>query len=314
MRRIDLREGLLTAGFVIVVAFAAGASTSAGRYAALKVRGRVDARCTFKLAQLSAAREADRNALVASSRAEPSTAVLDDGAYRWTTEAGPVWTPLTDGTNNSTPALFFVGPPITRWTPIEGTDEPVIRRGDIVLDAGAHSGGSARHMLDLGARLVISVEPDASNLLVFRRNLASDIAAGRIIVIAKGVYDREGVLTFVKRENSWSGEFHEAGDGHEGHGDALPVTTIDAIVAQLQLTRLDFIKMDIEGSEPAALRGARETLRRFKPRIAVGTYHRPGDLEAVERIVRETVPSYQSYPSRCLVFSGHLFPNLLYFR
>ena len=53
----------------------------------------------------------------------------------------------------------------------------------------------------------------------------------------------------------------------------LPVLTLDAIVAQSRLNRVDFIKMDIEGSEHFALRSARGTLRRFKPRMAIYTYH-----------------------------------------
>jgi FkbM family methyltransferase len=202
-----------------------------------------------------------------------------------------------------------------RWTPIDGSAAATIRPGDVVMDAGAHLGESTRQALSMGASVVIAVEPVPQNLQAIQRNLSTPIAEGRVIVIEKGVYDREGALTFVKHGHSWDGEFHDASDGHGEHGDALPVTTIDAIVANLRLTRLDFIKMDIEGSEPFALRGARETLRRFKPRLSVGTYHHPGDLAAIERIMLEAQPDYVVEPSRCLVQAdAGLFPHLLFFR
>jgi FkbM family methyltransferase len=49
----------------------------------------------------------------------------------------------------------------------------------------------------------------------------------------------------------------------------VPTITLDAHAKQTRVERLDFIKMDIEGAEVAALRGARETIMRFRPVIAV---------------------------------------------
>jgi len=312
MRMIDRAEILLVASFVGVVGVGLTMHSPVVTYAKLKAEGRVDSRCTLALTRLSSARERSRNELIASGQA--ITATLEAGAYKWDTPVGVVWTPLSDGAGPLRRGGFTWGPPIVRWTPIEGSDEPTIRPGDVMIDAGAHSGGSTKHALAMGASLVVAIEPVAENLVALRRNLAEEISAGKVIVIEKGVYDRIGNLTFVKRGHSWDGEFHDADDGHDGHGDALPVTTIDAIVSELGLTKLDFIKMDIEGSEPYALRGARETIRRLRPRIAVGTYHRPGDLEAIHRIVTETDQSYEELPSRCLVSEGKLFPHLLYFR
>ncbi|MEL6258374.1 MAG: FkbM family methyltransferase [Pseudomonadota bacterium] len=52
--------------------------------------------------------------------------------------------------------------------------------------------------------------------------------------------------------------------GAQSH-ETVETTTIDAIVDVLAPTRLDVIKLDVEGAEPAALRGARRTLERFRP-------------------------------------------------
>jgi hypothetical protein len=60
---------------------------------------------------------------------------------------------------------------------------------------GAHIGVYIREALSLGAKLVVAVEPALENLECLRRNFATEIAAGRVIVYPKGVWDREEVLT-----------------------------------------------------------------------------------------------------------------------
>jgi hypothetical protein len=47
------------------------------------------------------------------------------------------------------------------------------------------------------------------------------------------------------------------------------------------MPRVDFIKMDIEGSELAALKGASGALREWKPRLAISLYHRVEDFHAI---------------------------------
>jgi FkbM family methyltransferase len=54
----------------------------------------------------------------------------------------------------------------------------------------------------------------------------------------------------------------------------LPTRTLDS----LELPRIDFIKMDIEGAELMALKGGNQSLRRWKPKLAISLYHRPEDF------------------------------------
>jgi len=61
------------------------------------------------------------------------------------------------------------------------------------------------------------------------------------------------------------------------------------------LEAVDFIKMDIEGSEDAALRGATHTIRRFHPKLAISAYHLPGDWWTLARRVRAIDPAYRLY-------------------
>ena len=75
--------------------------------------------------------------------------------------------------------------------------------------------------------------------------------------------------------------------------EGVLVLPLDEIVDELKLERVDFIKMDIEGSEREALQGARKTLARFKPRMAICTYHMRDDVIAIPTVTKEAYPGYQ---------------------
>ena len=77
----------------------------------------------------------------------------------------------------------------------------------------------------------------------------------------------------------------------------VAMTTVDAMVVEQHLGRVDFIKMDIEGGEVDALRGAEETLKKFTPRLAISVYHRPHDLPDIVALVRQACPDYRLYLS-----------------
>ena len=93
----------------------------------------------------------------------------------------------------------------------------------------------------------------------------------------------------------------------------MPLTTIDNLVRELKLERVDFIKMDIEGAEPKALAGARETLSRFRPRMALSTYHAPDHPLTVPAAARAAVPDYQIQCGVCTQFDTRIRPDVLFF-
>ncbi|HQB50890.1 MAG TPA: FkbM family methyltransferase [bacterium] len=53
------------------------------------------------------------------------------------------------------------------------------------------------------------------------------------------------------------------------------------------------MKADIEGAERLMLKGAEQTIRRFKPSIAIRIYHLPDDPEVIEAMLKEFVPEYK---------------------
>ena len=92
-------------------------------------------------------------------------------------------------------------------------------------------------------------------------------------------------------------EVHDRYSTHSkvSQGGALEVraVTIDAEVAKLGLESVDFIKMDIEGAERNALRGALHTLQELGPKMTIAIYHREDDPEVIPAIVLGAQPAYR---------------------
>ena len=186
-----------------------------------------------------------------------------------------------------------------------------IRPGDIVVDGGAHVGVFTQYALLHGAGRVIAVEPDPTNFACLEANFARQIAEGHVVLIKAGLWEKEARLTLTEPSGADSGSptfLAEPGEGTRI--DDLPVLTLDAIVAQSRLNRVDFIKMDIEGSEHFALRSARGTLRRFKPRMAIYTSHLLDDPVGVPVTASGFVPDYTVHAIDIEFCEGRITPKV----
>jgi len=196
------------------------------------------------------------------------------------------------------------------WMGNTNPDEAV-RPADVVIDCGAHVGVFTQRALARGASKVVAVEPDPVNLECLRRNFREEIAAGKVVLVPKGVWNSVTTLTFSEStQNSGMNSFVEQEHGTKMQ---LPVTTIDSLVEELGLGRVDYIKMDIEGSEREALKGARKTLAKFRPRLMLDTYHRPDDPRVLPALIHEANPAYRTKCGPCEMEDGRLIPHVTYF-
>jgi FkbM family methyltransferase len=165
----------------------------------------------------------------------------------------------------------------------------------IVLDCGANIGVFARMALDRGAEKVVCFEPSPLTADCLDLTFRSEIESGRLVVVRKGVWDRTETLRFSASNQANPGS-HTIVQGDAPDTITIEVTTVDSLVKQLGLARVDFIKMDIEGAEERALRGASETIRAFRPRLGIGTEHTE-DIAANNARVIQTLktidPSYR---------------------
>jgi FkbM family methyltransferase len=234
------------------------------------------------------------------------------GLGLWETPQGRYWIPERER------VLHFI---LTeRERKIYGAGAQAVRAGDIVLDCGAHVGTFSREALATGAKLVVAIEPGPEQIACLRRNLAEGIAAGRAMVYEKGVWDREDFLTLHLSFYNPGGDSVVFDRPHGGHdkGPAqeikVPLTTLDNVVEELKLERVDFIKMDIEGAEQRALAGAQKTLVKYRPRLAIAAYHQPDDPDKIPELVRRAWPGYRMECGPCRENNGVIRPEILFFR
>jgi FkbM family methyltransferase len=188
-----------------------------------------------------------------------------------------------------------------------------VRPGDVVLDCGANIGLYTMSALERGASLVVAVEPALDNVECLRRNLAAYIAAGRVVVYPKGVWDKDDVLPLnVQPSNSAS---YSVALRYRGAapGPQVDLTTIDQLVRELRLERVDYIKMDIEGAERAALAGGAEVIRKFRPRLTISLEHRYDDPRSIPEEVLGIFSGYRASPGRCIELSAGLRPAVMSF-
>ncbi len=178
-------------------------------------------------------------------------------------------------------------------------DEVAVKPGDVVLDCGANVGVFTRTALNHGAKLVVSIEPAPRTVECLRRNFEKEIADGRVIVVPKGVWDKTDVLELAEGgDGNTTGDSFVLGQNQE-HKIKVPLTTIDILAGELNLPRVDFVKMDIEGAEKWALRGGAETIRKYHPRMAIASEHLPDDVTAIPKTVSAISPDYNFKVSSC---------------
>ena len=196
---------------------------------------------------------------------------------------------------------------------IYGSGDQAVRAGDIVLDCGAHIGVFTRVAIAAGAKLVVAIEPSPKNLECLRRNMAPEIASGRVIVVPEGVWDKEGTLPFHMDPSNSAGNSLLLGEKPRLLTIDVALTTIDKLAPRLKLERVDFIKMDIEGAETNALRGAKSTIATYRPRMAICTYHTRTDAEQVPIVARSARPDYLTQCGPCEEQDFRIIPQVMLF-
>jgi FkbM family methyltransferase len=234
------------------------------------------------------------------------------GLELWEAPGGRLWVPEGSGARHITYMLA------EQELRIYSVSSQSVRPGEVVLDCGANIGVFTREALNAGAKQVIAIEPAAQNLECLRRNLASEISAGRVIICETGLWDEQCQLTLtIAPHDSGQNTFVE--DPRDGYrGPQVAVTTIDRIMEELRLGKVDFIKMDIEGSEQRALIGAGNTLSRYAPRMAIAVEHTANPLENAKKviqIVRQAQSAYVIGCGPCVVLKDRfVFPLVVHFQ
>ncbi|MDP3986634.1 MAG: FkbM family methyltransferase [Nanoarchaeota archaeon] len=143
-----------------------------------------------------------------------------------------------------------------------------IMEGDYVLDCGSYNGAFAVYACKKAgpSGFVICIEPDKENAKILEKNLQLN-ECKNFIIVQKGLWNKEDTLRF--KSKGIGAKISSKGDVE------IKTISIDLLLKKLKINieRINFIKMDIEGAEIKALEGAESLLSKSKPYIAIASYH-----------------------------------------
>lgn len=80
-----------------------------------------------------------------------------------------------------------------------------------------------------------------------------------------------------------------------GHGEKNIKVEVDSLDHLLGDEKVTFLKMDIEGAELNALKGASSIIKKYKPKLAISIYHKPEDILEIPSYIKALVPEYKLY-------------------
>jgi FkbM family methyltransferase len=140
----------------------------------------------------------------------------------------------------------------------------IVQPGMVVFDVGAHGGYytliAARAVGAAGQ--VVAFEPDPANRALLLRNVAAN-GYRNVTVVPAAVSDRRGAARlYAGWGNAGDHRVYDTGDGRRWTDVAS--VTLDGFLDEGGVTRVDVIKMDIQGAEGAALRGMSALMRRHR--------------------------------------------------
>ena len=170
-------------------------------------------------------------------------------------------------------------------TPRDEAYESILKltADETYLDLGAFNGDTVEEFISHvnSYRKIIAAEPDRKN---FSKLLKNTESIRNIELFNVCISDSDGRIRF----SSDGGRNGKADD----KGTFVDSLTVDSIIGKNEVT---YIKFDVEGLEKKAITGAKETIKRCKPKMLVSCYHRSEDIFTLPLLVKSIRDDYRVY-------------------
>jgi FkbM family methyltransferase len=175
-------------------------------------------------------------------------------------------------------------------------DKKIVQPKDygVYLDCGAGGQNMIEKFMQFSKnkfQRIIAFEPDK---IRFKKLKHDTMWYDKVECLNMGVYSCKKTF-FWKNQNTGAARFCK-----EETKIKVEANSIDNVLKGKKAT---FIKMDIEGTELEALKGAKNTITKYKPTLAISIYHKINDLVDIPAYIGELVPSYKFY-LRCYDMIG----------
>lgn len=162
--------------------------------------------------------------------------------------------------------------------------------GDVVIDGGAYTGNTAFYFHSLAGPTgkIYSFEPSKKTFAMLSESIKI-AGLSNIVPVHAALSRKEGTCSLLH-------------DGRPGarvlsndHKGSVPVLSIDEFFIDKLHSKVDFIKLDIEGAELDALEGAKRIIQKFTPKMAICIYHKCDDPVKIPELILSINPNYEFY-------------------
>lgn len=161
-----------------------------------------------------------------------------------------------------------------------------LSESEVFVDGGAYTGDTLLTFMRLAGGKCsgcYAFEPDPATADKLKATVEKRGLLG-VTVHNKGLWSSPATLPFAVWHGTSASAVSSAGE-----------VSVDADTVDHLAPDATFIKLDVEGAELEALKGAAETIRRNRPKLAICVYHKPGDLFEIPLLIRSLAPEYRFY-------------------
>ncbi len=163
---------------------------------------------------------------------------------------------------------------------------------EIFVDGGAYTGDTIEEFLNWTKgqfKRIYSFEPQKDKADFIKENLWKYVHNENIKLYQSGLWSKETTIGFSDGNDKISGRIQKDSE------NSIHTVALDSVIQE----PVTFIKMDIEGAELEAIKGAQQHIKNDKPKLAISIYHKPNDLWEIPLLIHEIVPEYKIFIRHC---------------
>jgi len=158
-------------------------------------------------------------------------------------------------------------------------NENKVEEGAVVIDCGAAEGGFAMQVANR-CKKVYAIEPHPRFVEAMKKAFFN---INNVEILPLGVGDKitnmrrldDGIMSKIDNDK----------------GIQVEINTIDNLF-YIKNIKVNFIKADLEGFELSMLRGAENTIKTWKPKLSITTYHNQDDYKNISDYIKQICPEY----------------------
>ncbi len=162
------------------------------------------------------------------------------------------------------------------------------QEGDIIIDGGAYTGDTLQSFMKYTNCRIIALEPSPDSFAKLLESAQKYYK--KVTCLNNGLWHKCDTLKFIQHSDT------PTGNQIAIYGETtITTTSVDQLVIDLELPTINHIKMDIEGSELEALEGAKNSIKKFKPKLQISIYHNIEDIWSIPLFIHSLQPQYRFF-------------------